>query len=96
MQVIGKAKVHGIEGVELTAEEGSYVDKNDTIDRNFVAQLTDTHCRCLATLRNDGDVHNYITFLDGDEFLPEPQIFEKHICIWLLNLSDIMCPLPIK
>lgn len=23
-----------------------------------------------ATLRNDGDVRNYITFLDGDEFLP--------------------------
>lgn len=70
MQVIGRAKVHGIEGVELTAKEASYVDKNDTIDRKFVAQLTDTHCRCLATLRNDGDVHNYITFLDGDEFLP--------------------------
>lgn len=24
----------------------------------------------MATLRNDGDVRNYITFLDGDEFLP--------------------------
>lgn len=44
--------------------------KNDVINRTFVAQLTDTHCRYLATLRNDGDVRNYITFLDGDEFLP--------------------------
>ena len=35
-----------------------------------MAQLTDTHCRYLATLRNDGDVRNYITFLDGDEFMP--------------------------
>ena len=70
MQVIGKAKVHGIEGVELTAQEASYSDKNDVVNRTFVAQLTDTHCRYLATLRNDGDIRNYITFLDGDEFLP--------------------------
>lgn len=69
MQVTGKAKVHGIEGVELTAREVSYSDKKDVINRTFVAQLTDTHCRYLATLRNDGDVRNYITFLDGDEFM---------------------------
>ena len=70
MQVTGKAKVHGIEGVELTAREAAYSDKDDVIKRTFVAQLTDTHCRYLATLRNDGDVRNYITFLDGDEFMP--------------------------
>ena len=70
MQVTGKAKVHGIEGVELTAREASYSNKNEVINRTFVAQLTDTHCRYLATLRNDGDVRNYITFLDGDEFMP--------------------------
>ena len=70
MQVTGKAKVHGIEGVELTAREASYSDKNEVVNRTFVAQLTDTHCRYLATLRNDGDVRNYITFLDGDEFMP--------------------------
>jgi len=70
MQVTGKAKVHGIEGVELTAREAAYSDKDDVIKRTFVAQLTDTNCRYLATLRNDGDVRNYITFLDGDEFMP--------------------------
>ena len=70
MKVTGKAKVHGIEGVELTAREASYSDKKEVINRTFVAQLTDTHCRYLATLRNDGDVRNYITFLDGDEFMP--------------------------
>jgi len=70
MKVTGKAKVHGIEGVELTARESSYSDKDDVIERTFIAQLTDTHCRYLATLRNDGDVRNYITFLDGDEFIP--------------------------
>ena len=69
MQVTGKAKVHGIEGVELTAREASYSDKSEVINRTFVAQLTETHCRYLATLRNDGDVRNYITFLDGDEFM---------------------------
>lgn len=70
MKVTGKAKVHGIEGVELTAREASPSDNSNVINRTFVAQLTDTHCRYLATLINDGDVHNYITFLDGDEFLP--------------------------
>lgn len=70
MAVTGKAMVHGIQGVELTAREASYSDKTDVTDRTFVAQLTDTHCRYLATLRTDGDVRNYITFLDGDAFLP--------------------------
>ena len=69
MKVTGKARVHGIEGVEITAREASYSDKKEVINRTFVAQLTDTHCRYLATLRNDKDVHNYITFLDGDEFM---------------------------
>lgn len=70
MKVTGKAKVHGIEGVGLTAKESSFADKNDVVNRTFVAQLTDTHCRYLATVRNDGDVRNYVTFLDGDEFMP--------------------------
>ncbi|MBP3351821.1 MAG: sigma-70 family RNA polymerase sigma factor [Lachnospiraceae bacterium] len=70
LKVIGKAKVHDIEGVELTAREANYSVKKEVINRTFVAQLTDTHCRFLATLRTDGDVRNYITFLDGEEFMP--------------------------
>lgn len=70
MKVTGKAMVHGIEGVELTAREAAYSNKEDIINRTFVAQLTDTHCRYLATLRNDGEIRNYITFLDGDAFMP--------------------------
>lgn len=70
MAVTGRAKVHGIEGVELTAREAPYSGRAEVIERTFVAQLTDTHCRYLATVRNDGGVRNYITFLDGDEFLP--------------------------
>ena len=70
MQVTGKARVHGIDGVELTARETAYSNKDEVIDRTFVAQLTDTHCRYLATMRTDGGVRRYITFLDGDEFMP--------------------------
>lgn len=70
MAVTGRAKVHGIEGVELTAREASTTDRTDVIQRTFVAQLTDTHCRYLATIRNDAGVRHYITFLDGDEFIP--------------------------
>ncbi len=70
MKVTGKAKVHGIEGVELTARESSYSHREEVINRTFIAQLTDTHCRFLATIRTDEDVRNYITFLDGDEFVP--------------------------
>lgn len=69
LKVTGKAKVHGIEGVELTAREAHYSGKKEVINRTFVAQLTDTHCRYLATMRTDGDIRNYITFLDGDEFM---------------------------
>ena len=69
MEVTGRAMVHGIEGVELTAREASYSDKKDVIQRTFVAQLTDTHCRYLATIRNDNGVRNYVTFLDGEEFM---------------------------
>ena len=70
MKVTGKAKVHGIEGVELTARETSFSDKKEITDRTFIAQLTDTHCRYLATLEDDDGVKNYITFLDGNEFMP--------------------------
>ena len=69
MKVTGKAVVHGIEGVELVAKEAPCSDKKKILNRTFVAQLTDTHCRYLATVRDDGDVRNYITFLDGDAFM---------------------------
>lgn len=70
MKATGKAAVHGIEGVELIARESDYSGKKDVEDWTFVAQLTDTHCRYLAALRNIGGVRNYFTFLDGDAFLP--------------------------
>lgn len=79
MAVTGRAKVHGIEGVELTARESPCSGKADPINRTFVAQLTDTHCRFLATIRNDEGVRNYITFLDGEEFIPNWGFGENNI-----------------
>ena len=70
MQVTGKAEVHGVEGVELTARESDYSGKAEIIDRTFVAQLTDTHCRYLATLRTENGIRKYITFLDEEAFMP--------------------------
>ena len=69
MAVTARAKVHGIEGVEITARESPASKGEEAIHRTFVAQLTDTHCRYLAALRTDGGVRNYITFLDGDDFM---------------------------
>lgn len=86
LKVTGKAMVHGIPGVELTAREAHYSEKPEIIDRTFVAQLTDTHCRYLATIRNDNGVRNYITFLDEDEFMPNWGFGENN-CGNEVNLS---------
>lgn len=69
MEAVGRARVHGIEGVELTAREAACSSRAETIERTFVAQLTDERCRYLATMRTDDGVRNYITFLD-EEFTP--------------------------
>ena len=71
MKVTGRAIVHGIEGVEIEVEEtDGNGNKGPNIERTFVAQLTDTHCRYLATLREQNGLKQYITFLDGDAFMP--------------------------
>ena len=75
MQVIGKAEIHGIEGVEITAKQYAPMDCNKTdnekkAERTFIAQLTDTHCRFLAESHITGGVKKCYTFLDGDEFIP--------------------------
>ncbi len=68
--VTGPAEVHGIEGVEITAREASVTDPSDALKHTFVAQLTDTHCRYLATTFIERGVRRYVTFLDGDAFMP--------------------------
>lgn len=39
------------------------------VERSFVAQLTDTHCRLLAESHTENGVKKYFTFLDGSDFL---------------------------
>lgn len=74
LEVVGKAKVHGIDGVEIYAIEhdmgSEHNSSGDVTNRTFIAQLTETHCRYLAEIHQDGDVHAFYTFLDGDDFLP--------------------------
>ncbi len=73
MEVVGKAEIHGIEGVEFVAVQ--YDAENyyrtgsvDRMERRFVAQLTDTHCRYLAESHVEDGVRKVYTFLDGESF----------------------------
>ena len=74
MEVIGKAEVHGIEGVEVVAMQFNPADYYrtgalDRVERRFVAQLTDTHSRYLAETHMEDGVRKCYTFLDGEAFL---------------------------
>ena len=74
MHVVGKAEVHGIEGVEISAVQYNAEDyyrtgSVDQMERRFVAQLTDTHCRYLAESHVENGVRKLYTFLDGEDFL---------------------------
>ena len=69
MRAIGKAEVHGIEGVEISAiqydaEDYYRTDSVNKTERRFVAQLTDTHCRYLAESHIKNGVRRLYTFLD--------------------------------
>ncbi|MBQ8780128.1 MAG: RNA polymerase sigma factor [Oscillospiraceae bacterium] len=91
MQVVGKAEIHGIEGVEITAKQYAPMDCNQTdndkiAERTFIAQLTDTHCRFLAESHISGGVKKCYTFLDGDEFIPNWGFGENN-CGNEVNLS---------
>ena len=74
MEVVGRAQVHGIEGVEILAVQHDAENYYRTgsvneMERRFVAQLTDTHCRYLAESHVENGVRKCYTFLDGDSFL---------------------------
>lgn len=72
MEVTGRARVHGIEGMECSAREWNTADaehQNADTQRTFVVQLTDTHCRILSESHMEDGVKKYYTFLDGDSFL---------------------------
>jgi len=74
IEVVGRAEVHGIEGVEIAAVQYNSEDYYrtgaiDRCERRFIAQLTDTHCRVLAESHIEDGVRKNYTFLDGDSFL---------------------------
>ena len=74
MEVVGKAEVLGIEGVEITAVQYETEDYYrtgavDRMERRFVAQLTDTHSRYLAESHVEDGVRKCYTFLDGEAFI---------------------------
>ena len=74
LEVVGKAKIHGVHGVEIHAKEhdlgSAHNSSGDVTERTLIAQLTETHCRYLAEIHQDGDLRAFYTFLDGDEFMP--------------------------
>ena len=72
----GKAEVHGIQGVKVLATE-KYGRRK--VERNFVAQLTDTHCRYLAESHLEDGVEKLYTFMDGEAFLNNWGFGEENI-----------------
>lgn len=73
--VAGRAQVHGIEGVEITVQTQDPMINNQTgddshyVQRSFVAQLTNSHCRILSETHERGGIKYMYTFLDGEDFL---------------------------
>lgn len=73
-EVVGKAEIHGIEGVEIVAMQYDSEDyyrtgSIDKLERRLVAQLTDTHSRFLAESHMEDGVRKVYTFLDGEAFM---------------------------
>lgn len=74
-EVIGEAEVHGIRGVEISCRSWDYREEKEGLfppkhepERMLVAQLTDTHCRYLASTEKVNGMKRYTTFLDGEDF----------------------------
>lgn len=83
--VTGKAEVHGIEGVEITAKQHD-CSSNKSTERYFIAQLTDTHCRYLAESHIENSVRKTFTFLDSDTFMNNWGFGEDN-CGYAINIA---------
>lgn len=68
VEVVGKAQVHGIDGVEISSERFD-VDKKEKSRIQFIAQKTDTHIRYLSESHMENGIRKCYTFLDGDIFM---------------------------
>lgn len=69
LEVVGRAVIHDVEGVEIHVHthnpmECNAVDDSGYVQRSFIAQLTDTHCRTLAETHTEGGMKRVFTFLD--------------------------------
>ncbi len=69
-KVVGGAVIHDIEGVEITTVQHRFdeLGRERIEERQFIAQLTDTHCRYLAESHIENGVKKIFTFLDSDVF----------------------------
>jgi len=65
MKAVGRAAVHGEEGVEVEAVQ---MWEGNREERMFVMQLKDGYSRVLAEMDAIGGVKHIYTFLDGEEF----------------------------
>lgn len=90
MEVVGRAEVHGIEGVEILAVQyGCDIHGTGSLngeERRFVAQLTDTHSRYLAETHMENGIRKYYTFLDA-EFLKNWGVGGEDNCGNAVNLA---------
>ena len=73
----GRAEVHGLQGVRVHAIESSKDGRQ--MKREFIAQLTDSHCRYLAESHEEDGVQKFYTFLDGEAFLDNWGFGEENI-----------------
>ena len=78
MEVLGKAVIHGVEGMEILEVETDH-SRNVQSERRFITQLTDTHCRFLAESYVEDGIRQNFTFLDGDEFLSKWGYGEENV-----------------
>ncbi len=67
LEVVGKAKIHGIECVEISVYEQTITDRKKHLTHTFFAEQNDTHCRYLAVMRYNNGTKDLITFLDQDD-----------------------------
>jgi len=84
MEVTCRAKVHGVDGVEILAREDY---KGTVYTRTFVEQLSDTHVRTLAETVQHEDEKLFLTFLDEDDKFVQNWGFGEDNCGKEINIS---------
>ncbi len=68
MQVTGKARINGNDGVQIEAKGNDVSGNSKAGDYTFIAQLTEKQCRLLAASYEEDDANIYYTY-DDEDFL---------------------------